>query len=177
MVLDHAGVSPNRARDRSIKLPREEREQINPPSAADIETVFGRIPAEHRLALLWLVLVGRARLERRLDARRRLRRITPARALARSDHQDTDRALGGAPSGTGRSYRGDAPAPALPRSRGCLPSRALTLCGPQLRKPARPPAFRSGRRTTCVTDVSRCFTCAACPGRGSRSSSASASCR
>lgn len=54
MVLDHAGVSPNPARDRSIKLPREEREQINPPSAADIETVFGRIPAEHRLALLWL---------------------------------------------------------------------------------------------------------------------------
>jgi integrase len=54
MVLDHAGVNPNPARDRSIKLPREEPEQINPPSAAEIEKVFVRIPTEHRLALLWL---------------------------------------------------------------------------------------------------------------------------
>jgi len=54
MALDHAGLSPNPARDRSIKLPREEPEQINPPSAADVETVFRRIPAKHRLALLWL---------------------------------------------------------------------------------------------------------------------------
>jgi len=54
MVLDHAGINPNPARDRSIKLPREEPKQINPPSAADIEAVFARIPAEHRLALLWL---------------------------------------------------------------------------------------------------------------------------
>jgi integrase len=54
MVLDHAGRNPNPARDRTIKLPREEPEQINPPSAAEIEKVFRRIPAEHRLALLWL---------------------------------------------------------------------------------------------------------------------------
>jgi integrase len=54
MVLDHAGINPNPARDRSIKLPREEPEQISPPSAAEIEQVFARIPAEHRLALLWL---------------------------------------------------------------------------------------------------------------------------
>ena len=54
MALDHAGIEPNPARDRSIKLPREEPEQINPPSAADVEAVFRRIPAKHRLALLWL---------------------------------------------------------------------------------------------------------------------------
>jgi integrase len=54
MALDHAGVSPNPARDRSIKLPREEPEQINPPSAVDVERVFRRIPAKHQLALLWL---------------------------------------------------------------------------------------------------------------------------
>jgi integrase len=54
MVLDHAGIEPNPARDRSIRLPWEEPEQINPPSAADIETAFARIPVEHRLALLWL---------------------------------------------------------------------------------------------------------------------------
>jgi integrase len=54
MVLDHAGLVPNPARDRSIKLPREEPEEINPPSAADIETVYRLLPAKHRLALLWL---------------------------------------------------------------------------------------------------------------------------
>jgi integrase len=54
MVLDHAGVSPNPARDRSIKLPREEPEEINPPSAEDVTAVYWRIPAKHRLPLLWL---------------------------------------------------------------------------------------------------------------------------
>jgi integrase len=54
MTLDHAGISPNPARDRSIKLPREEPEEISPPSAADVTAVFGRIPAKHRLALIWL---------------------------------------------------------------------------------------------------------------------------
>jgi integrase len=54
MALDHAGLTPNPARDRSIKLPREEPEQINPPSAADVERVYRRIPPKHGLALLWL---------------------------------------------------------------------------------------------------------------------------
>jgi integrase len=58
MALDHAAISPNPARDRSIKLPREEPEQINPPSAADVEKVFRRVPAKHRLALLWLDWTG-----------------------------------------------------------------------------------------------------------------------
>src|SRR4029079_18377684 len=52
MVLDHVGVKENPAR--GIKLPREEPEQINPPSAADVEKVHRCIPAKHRLALLWL---------------------------------------------------------------------------------------------------------------------------
>jgi integrase len=54
MVLDHAGIDPSPARDRSIKLPWEEPEQISPPSAAEVEAAFLRIPSEHRLALLWL---------------------------------------------------------------------------------------------------------------------------
>jgi integrase len=32
--------------------------KINPPSAADVETVFRRIPDKHRLALLWLERSG-----------------------------------------------------------------------------------------------------------------------
>lgn len=60
MVLDHAGLVPNPVRDRSIKLPREEPEEINPPSASDVECVYLTIPAKHRLALLWLDWSGRA---------------------------------------------------------------------------------------------------------------------
>jgi integrase len=55
MVCDHAGVSPNPARDRVVvKLPRDEREDINPPTAEHIAAVFRRLPERHRLALLFL---------------------------------------------------------------------------------------------------------------------------
>jgi integrase len=58
MVLDHAAIAPNPARDRSIKLPREEPEEVNPPSAEHVETVYRLIPSKHRLALLWLEWSG-----------------------------------------------------------------------------------------------------------------------
>jgi integrase len=54
MVLDHERIIPNPARDRSIKLPREEREEISPPSAEHVEAVYRRLPERHRLALLFL---------------------------------------------------------------------------------------------------------------------------
>jgi integrase len=55
MTLDHAGISPNPARDRIvIRLPREEPEEPNPPSAEHIEAVYHLLPSKHRLALLFL---------------------------------------------------------------------------------------------------------------------------
>ena len=54
MVLDHAGVEPNPVRDRQVRLPREDEEEINPPTAEHVEAVFRLMPAKHRLALLWL---------------------------------------------------------------------------------------------------------------------------
>jgi integrase len=55
MVLDHRGITPNPARDRVIvKLPREEPEEPNPPSADQVESVYGLIPSKHRLPLLFL---------------------------------------------------------------------------------------------------------------------------
>jgi integrase len=54
MALDHAGVSPNPARDKQVRLPREEEEEISPPTAAHVEAVYGRLPRMHRLALLFL---------------------------------------------------------------------------------------------------------------------------
>jgi integrase len=37
-----------------VKLPREEREEPNPPTAAHVEAVFRLLPSKHRLALLFL---------------------------------------------------------------------------------------------------------------------------
>jgi integrase len=54
MILDHAGFTPNPARDRHVRLPRAEEEEINPPTAEHIEAVYRRLPRKHRLALLWL---------------------------------------------------------------------------------------------------------------------------
>jgi integrase len=55
MVFDHAGVSPNPARDRVVvKLPRDDSEEPNPPSAEHVEAVLRLIPPKHRLALLFL---------------------------------------------------------------------------------------------------------------------------
>jgi len=54
MVFDHERITPNPARDASVKLPREEPQEVQPPSAADVEMVYRLIPAKHRLALLWL---------------------------------------------------------------------------------------------------------------------------
>jgi integrase len=55
MVLDHAGVAPNPARDRVIvRLPREEFEEINPPTAEHVASVYRLLPSKHRLPLLFL---------------------------------------------------------------------------------------------------------------------------
>jgi integrase len=55
MILDHAGVTPNPARDRIVvKLPREEPEEPNPPTAEHVTAVYHLLPKRHRLALLWL---------------------------------------------------------------------------------------------------------------------------
>lgn len=54
-VLDHAGVAPNPARDkRHVRLPREEREEIEPPIAEHVEAVYRLLPSRHRLPLLFL---------------------------------------------------------------------------------------------------------------------------
>jgi integrase len=81
MVFDHAGVSPNPARDRVVvKLPRDESEEPSPPTAAHVEAVLRLIPSKHRLALLFLDWSGArvAAIDRTLvgdydEVRRRVR--------------------------------------------------------------------------------------------------------
>ena len=58
MVLDFAGVTPNPARDSSVKLPAEDSEELTPPTAAHVLAVFRLIPAAYRLALLVLDATG-----------------------------------------------------------------------------------------------------------------------
>ena len=59
MVLDHAGVSPNPARDRvTVRMPREERRQVQPPTADHVEAVVRLLPARYRLPVLVLDATG-----------------------------------------------------------------------------------------------------------------------
>jgi integrase len=59
MVFDHAGVKPNPARDKlMVRLPREDREEIQPPTAAHVLAVHGMLPRVYRLPLLTLDATG-----------------------------------------------------------------------------------------------------------------------
>jgi integrase len=50
-VLDYAGVDPNPARSRHVRLPREERVLIDPPSGAEVEALIATIPDRYKLPL------------------------------------------------------------------------------------------------------------------------------
>lgn len=54
MILDHERVDPNPAREKQVKLPHAEDEEINPPTADHVAAVYRRLPSKHRLALVWL---------------------------------------------------------------------------------------------------------------------------
>lgn len=58
MVLDHYGVQPNPARDPRIRLPREERRHVQPPTAEHLEAVCRLLPPRYRLPLLVLDATG-----------------------------------------------------------------------------------------------------------------------
>ena len=59
MVLDHAGVQPNPARDRvTVKMPREERRLVQPPTAAHVEAVIRLLPTRYKLPTVVLDATG-----------------------------------------------------------------------------------------------------------------------
>jgi integrase len=59
MVLDHASVSPNPARDKvAVRLPREDKVEIVPPTAEHVLAVHGLLPTRYRLPLLVLDATG-----------------------------------------------------------------------------------------------------------------------
>lgn len=58
MIFDHVGVEPNPARDRRVKLPREDRREIQPPTAEHILAVYRLLAPAYRLPLLVLDATG-----------------------------------------------------------------------------------------------------------------------
>jgi hypothetical protein len=54
MILNHAEVRPNPARDKRVRFPREDEKEINPPTAEHVQAVYWLLPAKHRLAFLFL---------------------------------------------------------------------------------------------------------------------------
>jgi integrase len=59
MVLDFAGATPNPARDRiAVRLPREETEEVAPPTAAHVLAVWRLLPRAYRLPLVVLDATG-----------------------------------------------------------------------------------------------------------------------
>lgn len=57
-VLDYAGVDPNPARDPRVRLPKEERVEVEPPSDAQVEAIIRHSPAKWRLTLRTLAGTG-----------------------------------------------------------------------------------------------------------------------
>jgi integrase len=53
-VLDDAGAEPNPAKSKKVRLPHEDREEPEPPSADHVEAVYRLLPRAYRPAFLWL---------------------------------------------------------------------------------------------------------------------------
>lgn len=58
MVLDHYEIEPNPARDRRVKLPREERAEVQPPTAAHVEAALRACAPRYRLPIVVLDATG-----------------------------------------------------------------------------------------------------------------------
>lgn len=58
LVLDFAGIEPNPARDRSVRLPKIETAIVEPPSSEQVQTIIDHVPSRWRLSLRVLEQTG-----------------------------------------------------------------------------------------------------------------------
>lgn len=58
MILDNEGINPNPARDRKVRLPREEKRIIDPPTAEQVAAVVRLLPTRYRLPVLVMDATG-----------------------------------------------------------------------------------------------------------------------
>jgi hypothetical protein len=177
MVLDHAGVDPNPARDRNVRLPRRERQELNPPTAGHVEAVFRALPQQHRLPYLWLEWSG-ARVStvdsvRVGDYDERLRRVR-----LRASASKTGQALWvDLPPALAEAIEATLPAriagrePSVTRRRRCSRAPTRPLYAARSLAPASRPGRRPSAPTTCGTGASASSTLRAAHGlRSPRSS-------
>jgi integrase len=57
-VLDHAGIEPNPARDRRVRLPRIVREEPKPPTRREVDALVEALPARFRLPVRLMEATG-----------------------------------------------------------------------------------------------------------------------
>jgi len=177
MILDYAAVTPNPARDKHVRLPREEPEEINPPTAVHLESVFRLLPPRHRLAFLFLDWSGA--------------RVSAIDLTLVSDYDEPRRRvrLRAATTKTRRALWVELPptlADALEQQLGPPEDRnpdARLFAGSgadalrtSIGKACRAAGVPCSRLTISGTGESASCTCAAFLGRGSASSSASGTC-
>ena len=175
MALDHAGVSPNPARDRvRVRLPHEDRHEPQPPTAGHVEAVCRVLPARYRLPLLVLDATGMRVGE--LDA------LTWGDVDEQRGRWRVSRAV--SKTGAGRWVSVppalfEAVCELLPREDRVPDRRVFAGFGGDRFRTSRrarawPPACRRSHRTISATGGSASSTCAACRRPASASSSASA---
>ena len=58
MVFDHADIEPNPARDKAVKMPREEKRIVEPPTAEHVAAVIRLLPSRYRLPVVVLDATG-----------------------------------------------------------------------------------------------------------------------
>jgi integrase len=58
MVFEHVGRNPNPVKDKRVRLPQEDRIEVNPPSAEHVLAVHRLLPTRYRLPLLVLEATG-----------------------------------------------------------------------------------------------------------------------
>ena len=159
MVFDYAGVVPNPARDKRVKLPQEDRLEVNPPTAGHVEAVYGLLPRSYRLALLVLDATGM--------------RVGELEALAWGDVDEHEGRWRVTSVGEAKAARW-VPVPenvfqAVTEEMSCgrivtsaarySQDSAPTGSAPRSRGPARHPGCRRSRRTTYDIAGRRCGTC------------------
>ena len=176
-VLDFVGRTPNPACDKlHVRLPREERPEINPPTAAQLEAVCRALPRRYRLPLAVLDATGMrlGELEQLtwgdVDEQRGRWRVSaavskPRRARWVSVPPVLFEAVCALPAAR-RSH---------PRAPGIRPGSVATASAPR----SRAPATAAGVPTFSPHDlrhrrISLATPSGACRGRGSASTSGSA---
>ena len=169
MVFDDAGVAENVARSKHVRLPREEPEEINPPTADHLEAVYRLLPSKHRLPLLWLDWSGArvSSVDLTLvgdydEPRRRVRLRAATTKTRKALWVELHPALADALEAAARPARGSRPG--RPPVRRLRRGRAPHVDRESL-PGRRHPAVLA--RTTSGTAGSASFTCVAFRGRGS----------